>query len=341
MEDARESDTRETDAGTTYKMNLGVYVADEKFLAKSSAFVIRKFFNRMLPQKFHKSSAELNAPTDTGHAWVELSEYTEGTLNDFHSYGFVPDGGGTVLTPDISEGKVKTGNRYQRFELSAAQYNKALSKAQDIYKEQPAYKTTGLNCTSFARMIVQAAGQEFVGMRVAPGVKSGPGAAFTPNRLFNAFKRLQKRGKSLSTGQMQDEVGPEMEKRQQIIGERRRANQKIYTMHGGDLQLYDANKASQRTLPGGFEIDQIEALAPDAGGWRAILVDKERFLVKNDELEQALFYRLGSGAYHRHMDVAIESMMLQPEQPEATVAGGPSSEETAASIENLLGEFGI
>lgn len=97
-----------------------------------------------------------------GHAWLELTD-KEGTR---WTYGFWPASGfdaeeptkdvpGCVHHPDTEHRPTAT----QTFTLTEKEFSAALLEAQSICAAKPAYNLFGLQCTSFVRRVLDAAGK--------------------------------------------------------------------------------------------------------------------------------------------------------------------------------------
>jgi hypothetical protein len=131
-------------------------------------------------------------PSSTGHSWVELRAFKGDELVFSDSYGFTPGG---MSHPDSFHGDSGEDVLYRDYEISKDKFLNVIATAESIAKEDPKYDLKGMNCTKFARALVLAAGLKFMGNRVVPGAKFGPGKAFTPNRLFSAMSSRHKKGK--------------------------------------------------------------------------------------------------------------------------------------------------
>lgn len=97
-----------------------------------------------------------------GHSWVKLT-HTNGA---YWTYGFWPQTGFTSNYREDVEGCVHhpdtahTPTSTQAFELTADQFEAALAEAKDVCTTKPKYNLFSLQCTSFVRRIMKAAGQE-------------------------------------------------------------------------------------------------------------------------------------------------------------------------------------
>lgn len=174
-----------------FRLTLAVWQDDPNFLTKSTSFVFKKAAHSIFGGK------KPQAPKSTGHSWVELRAYDDADSLVFSdSYGFQPGG---VMHPETGfHGSAGEDKLYRDYKISKDKFVKVIGTADAIVKEDPEYDLKGMNCTKFARTLVQAAGLSFMGNRVVPGAKIGPGKAFTPNRLFSAMKGRKKQGKTYS-----------------------------------------------------------------------------------------------------------------------------------------------
>ncbi|MFZ7126693.1 MAG: DUF4157 domain-containing protein [Desulfobacterales bacterium] len=104
----------------------------------------------------------LPATQKVGHAWLRL----ENDQGKYWTYGFWPQEGyyasnptadvdGCVHHPDTSHEPTSS----QRFELTAAQFAKALITARRYCLNKPKYNLFGLQCTEFVKRILDAAGE--------------------------------------------------------------------------------------------------------------------------------------------------------------------------------------
>lgn len=104
----------------------------------------------------------LPATHKVGHSWLRL----EDDQGRYWTYGFWPKVGydpsnvradveGCVHHPDTSHKPTAS----QRFELTAAQFSAAFTKATDICKSPPKYNLFGLQCTEFVKQVLDFAGQ--------------------------------------------------------------------------------------------------------------------------------------------------------------------------------------
>jgi len=172
-----------------YEVTLGVWRDDPNFLAKSTAFVFKKAAHQVFGG--HKPKA----PKSTGHSWVELRAFdSEGNTVFVDSYGFQPSG---IAHPETGfHGTSGEDNLYRDYPVSRDKFINVIATAEAIVKENPKYDLKGMNCTKFAKVLVNAAGLKFMGARVSPGARIGPGKAFTPNRLYSAMSSKKKSGKT-------------------------------------------------------------------------------------------------------------------------------------------------
>jgi hypothetical protein len=179
--DTKKAEKRVPDNATRFTLTLGVWQADSNFLVKSTQFVFQKAAHQLFGGKAPK------APDSTGHSWVELRAFSDDdALVYSDSYGFHKGG---VEHPDSNfHGQSGEDVLYRDYDISKEQFINVIGTAEAIAKEKPKYKVKGMNCTKFARTLVHAAGLSFMGQRVVPGAKTGPGKAFTPNRLYSAMK---------------------------------------------------------------------------------------------------------------------------------------------------------
>lgn len=327
-------------ASDKYRLTLAVNRMNPKFLQESTRYFFRKTFNKLRPKRFRRSKEEMKdlAPHDTGHAWIEMTRFQAGDITDYRSYGFYP--GGRVVSPDSFATILPDSspdNLYQDFILSDTQYNDAVTKAENM-KEQASkggikYNLYGMNCTAFAREIVRAAGQKFPGMRFSPGAKIGPGSAFTPNRLYNALKRRQKRGKAFDYRTMEARFAREEEQLRafQTIEEVRETGDRILIKH--DLPVYDGSEIEQDMLGDGDAIQIIYPLS--ANGWREIHAGLS-YWVKQDELEHALGVTVGPGEYHKMTELIGESSTTTTAPTTTTSDDSSSSDPTEDLFSEML-----
>jgi hypothetical protein len=102
------------------------------------------------------------ATKKVGHAWVEFIAPN----GDYWTYGFWPQSGfdpsnpradvdGCVHHPDTSHKPTAT----QEFELTETAFERAKDVAVRICEAQPKYNLFGMQCTEFAKLVLEAAGQ--------------------------------------------------------------------------------------------------------------------------------------------------------------------------------------
>ncbi|VFQ44821.1 eCIS core domain-containing protein [Desulfoluna butyratoxydans] len=101
-----------------------------------------------------------------GHSWVRLED-DKGTS---WTYGFWPQWGydGSNITKDVKGCVHHPDTRHtptasQRFVLTAAQFAAAMKEARKTCRSKPNYNLFGLQCTTFVKRVLAAAGQSFGG----------------------------------------------------------------------------------------------------------------------------------------------------------------------------------
>lgn len=87
---------------------------------------------------------------------------------------------GQVRHPDIAhEGEEGESVRYYDKSVKSKQFYKALSLAEERYKNPPDYHLFDYNCTKFAKEILEVAGRFFPGKGVMPALGYSPGQLFS------------------------------------------------------------------------------------------------------------------------------------------------------------------
>lgn len=138
---------------------------------------------------------------DVGHTWIRLSTYSGGKLKALYSYGMWPQklydperdknlggyagfanaGPGQIRHPDVAH-EGDSMKVYKDYDVSDAQFAKALGRASELFESPPPYVLIGYNCTAFAKEILEKAGQSYPGKGILPGI------AYTPGNLYWAIK---------------------------------------------------------------------------------------------------------------------------------------------------------
>jgi hypothetical protein len=110
------------------------------------------------------------------------------------SHGISAASPGQVRHPDIfHENDLAVKSRdYSLIAKDKARYQKAMSKAQALYKDPPPYVALSYNCTTFARDVLRGAGFSFPSKGVVPKF------VLTPGKLSKSLKDDPKKDKPLS-----------------------------------------------------------------------------------------------------------------------------------------------
>lgn len=144
---------------------------------------------------------------DVGHTWIRLETYVGEEVKDIYSYGMWPakvtslvdsddNHGGYGKPYEPGQGEVRHPDNmheddamkmYFTHNAKKKDFEKALTRAGELYASPPPYVLLGYNCTTFAKEIFQTAG----GSYPSKG-KLLPGFAYTPGNLYDAIAKQAK-----------------------------------------------------------------------------------------------------------------------------------------------------
>ncbi len=185
--------------------------SSQDILDKAARKIARKHYQNVNEEQAVKDIKQQRS--DAGHAWVRLSAYVKDQPKEIGAFGFYGDPGteetpspyefikGVVLSPDDkfdSESPLKVKD----YTISRTAYYRALNKALRLYQNPPKYSAFAMNCTTFTKIIADAAGVSFPGgFNIVPFLEQGLRGTklFTLRKVYSPshlFKALAKRDAS-------------------------------------------------------------------------------------------------------------------------------------------------
>ena len=196
---------------------LGKSLVYTVYRDSSTATPLRLLRNRVARAIIKKSSgmseaefkeAKKKTPKDAddnptmGHTYVILQATSGKRPKALYSFGYFPLALG-VVNPDSHVRLSQEQRRSVNYIVTKGQWDAALTEVFDwrwahVTKAEK-YALMGRNCTAFARAVVKAAGNKFLGDTILTLTSAGVGKAYTPNRTFQALGK-KKRHEQWDTG---------------------------------------------------------------------------------------------------------------------------------------------
>ncbi len=137
-----------------------------------------------------------------GHTYVVLQALNGKQPLALYSFGYFPLAQG-VVNPDSHIRLAQEQRRSVSYIVTKNQWDAALTEVFEWrwahVTKAAAYNLMGRNCTAFARAVVKAAGNKFLGDTILTLTSAGVGKAYTPNRTFQALGK-KKRHQQWDTG---------------------------------------------------------------------------------------------------------------------------------------------